>query len=486
MINDNIEPLPVSISHGNSQAVLSALKSLQDKIKRLEAERDAQARQCQELHCKLEVAKAETELAIQRERTAILDRERQAQHTIQLLTAEKEKAQKDKEVAESTVLACSKDVARLQQEVQRLHEVQRRELREQDTTAARHIQEVQKELQQARTQYIELETINQTIREELELVHKKKLIEQEELRRRSAEDVEHVRQATESRVTARVLELEAQLERERQRSEAFLHQKRQVESTLNDLVKLHAALTQRVAVLGHIPTKGEGRRRCRPSSSGPARSRSPTSASLAKRSERHPSFSANTSSLLVPSSAGLHDTLRKVGLLHSVPFVPVGTAGESFHAVATAQRALDISVPREAEPTAGHSHHCHHNDDGVIIDDSRVELRRLCDQLEEEYTALQAKYLDILHQVQKTGASGAGTDALTSSMNALLMQMNAKGDQLRRVRMVDTSLGSSRVSPPRRTDGLSPRGSGTIATSIARRTKTLQAFSELREMQQAR
>eukprot|EP01059_Diplonema_ambulator_P033065 TRINITY_DN6767_c0_g1_i4.p1 TRINITY_DN6767_c0_g1~~TRINITY_DN6767_c0_g1_i4.p1 ORF type:complete len:458 (+),score=143.60 TRINITY_DN6767_c0_g1_i4:2380-3753(+) len=289
-------PLDISanLSYGgsdmfNNQAVLGALSSLQQKIKRLEQERDYYMDSAEKARQHIESYKAETELLREQERRQQEERERQREEDFRKLR---------------------EDRPRIEME---LHHVQDKALH--------------------------TERLLDSEREEFNA----KLSEIIKMRDRLKEE-NHMQ-------LNRLKHLEAQIEVESKARQVTLEEKEQAKSNIAELITLNECLFRRlqeaerpVMVKKSKPQKSSMSKRGRSCSIGHERHTASSSRRAKVSPRRHPS-PQNT-------SLNIHDKLKRINQ-GEIPFVPAGKAvwGESFNQMARVQNGLDLSCLKDVRRT---------------------------------------------------------------------------------------------------------------------------------------
>ena len=452
---------------GGSKAVLAALKSLQEKIKKLEHERDQHHDNYESLKVKYEAYKAETQASLQG-RDA---KESHLQSIITRLEEEMDKLKEERVAAQSGHQSAIHQLAESKVRHDRLLDAATQEARQTETRLQTQLNQANEEILSLKATVAKLDSLSQ------ERLEKFEAREQELL------------DALQETDKAKRQGWEQQLSSERKLTETSQIQKQQLEATVSDLIKLNSSLFNQITQLTSEPKptkkvkKATNKRqtsctRAR-TLTGSQRSRSPTASFAGKtRSSSVPHYSGDHSAWEAARSprfpAAIQERLTKANLGQQVPFL-LGSSLLSHNTVANAQMGIDISREpidnsRDVEP------HCHSIPEAPIenVDEFSTALQDLVLQVENEYQQLNQHYLQLLQQVQNTSGIGSTSD-LTLALDRLIAEMNSKGEQIRKLRRIEVA--STGIAPQVNASNIP---SASTVASLERRTKTLKLFGTLR------
>jgi hypothetical protein len=332
---------------GDTRSIVLALQSLQEKIRRLESDRNFHQEECDRARHAHELYKREVERQLDNERSEFRRREAELQELIS-------RAQHERSKLQSSLDDSRSDIGTFRQELQTLLDRERRDARERETRLVEELTQIRSDLSQEK--------------------HRLAIVQQEMAQAKAEKDV-----------------LDANTKR--------------LEGTVKDLLAMNTALVERargmaaagatqhaapitvqaVAAAAAPPPTSKGRRMSPPRQQPPMRFASPTLTS-ARRSA-------------------------------SVPKGPTPS---------TPRRQTDAS----SSSSAG--------------------LAQVYQQLENELTDLKKQYQV---EVRKAGDSGLAMspEVLTATLNALMAQIDRKTEQLRLLRMTQSSVDQDvtlKSSPP--------------------------------------
>eukprot|EP01060_Flectonema_neradi_P001091 TRINITY_DN10647_c0_g1_i1.p1 TRINITY_DN10647_c0_g1~~TRINITY_DN10647_c0_g1_i1.p1 ORF type:complete len:411 (+),score=81.11 TRINITY_DN10647_c0_g1_i1:40-1272(+) len=290
----------ISLEHRNfgetlsNQAVLGALSSLQQKIKRLEQERDYYMNSAQKARQHLEAFKAESESLREQERRQIEEKERQRADDFRKL---------------------KEDTPRMQMELHHVHD------------KALHTERLlEAERKGFQNRLLEVEKERDALRVEL-LDYK-----------------------------ARYTGLEVQCGAESRLHQVSIEEKERSRQNITELLNLNEALFAKVQHLREKVDKNNIVKKRTGRSSSKRRSHSSGVEVHTVCSRNRKSSPKRSTAPLNPVNGNIHERLKRINQ-GEVPFVPAGKAvhGDSFNQMARVQNGLDISArPEQKQPVIVH------------------------------------------------------------------------------------------------------------------------------------